>query len=235
MPAGRPPGGPRPGAGAQDSDAGPCYGSPVFGLGMMEIGLVVALAVMLFPPKELPKLARMIARVYGQVRKTADDFRSAVLEDEDLRAPIDEVKGAYNDARWEVRDAERKARQQLAKAQMEMRMATARRLQAEREAQAQEQSASAEAGEAGAHNDPVGLPRSHEVPIPATDPRRLTARPPAARPVPRVAEAGEPGPQPVAEPGPEPLKDAAPSNAGTAPAGHETGDHASDEAREGVA
>jgi Sec-independent protein translocase protein TatA len=114
----------------------PCYGSPVFGLGMMEIGLIVALAVMLFPPKELPKLARMVARVYGQVRKTADDFRSAVLEDEDLREPLDEIKGAYNEARFEVRDAERKARQQLAKAQMELRMATARRIQAEREAQA---------------------------------------------------------------------------------------------------
>jgi len=35
----------------------------VFGLGMMEIGLIIALAVMLFPPKELPKLARSIARL----------------------------------------------------------------------------------------------------------------------------------------------------------------------------
>ncbi|MFO7561716.1 MAG: twin-arginine translocase TatA/TatE family subunit [Enhygromyxa sp.] len=110
----------------------------MFGLGMMEIGLIIAVAVMLFPPKELPKLARTIARVYGQVRKTAEDFRSAVLEDEDLREPIDEIKGAYNEARFEVRDAERKARQQLAKAQMELRMATARRLAAEREAKAQQ-------------------------------------------------------------------------------------------------
>lgn len=106
---------------------------------MMEIGLIIALAVMLFPPTELPKLARMIARIYGQVRRTAEDFRSAVLEDEDLRSPIDEIKGAYDDARYEIRDAERKARQQLAKAQMEMRLATARRLQAEREAKAKTQ------------------------------------------------------------------------------------------------
>jgi Sec-independent protein translocase protein TatA len=111
----------------------------MFGLGMMEIGLIIALAVMLFPPKELPKLARTVARIYGQVRKTAEDFRSAVLEDEDLRSPIDEIKGAYNDARWEVRDAERKARQQLAKAQMELRMATARRLLSEREKQSKDE------------------------------------------------------------------------------------------------
>ena len=111
---------------------------------MMEIGLIIAVAVMLFPPKELPKLARSIARVYGQVRKTAEDFRSAVLEDEDLRTPIDEIKGAYNEARFEVRDAERKARQQLAKAQMDLRMATARRLQTEREAKANEPDPEAE-------------------------------------------------------------------------------------------
>ncbi|MFV8751599.1 Sec-independent protein translocase subunit TatA/TatB [Nannocystaceae bacterium ST9] len=111
----------------------------MFGLGMMEIGLIIALAVMLFPPTELPKLARSIARVYGQVRKTADDFRNAVLNDEDLRNPIDEIKGVYEEARGEVRDAERKARQQLAKAQMDLRMATARRLQSEREAKAAEE------------------------------------------------------------------------------------------------
>ncbi len=122
---------------------------PVFGLGMMEIGLIIALAVMLFPPKELPKLARSIARIYGQVRKTAEDFRNTVLEDEDLREPIDEIKGAYNEARFEVRDAERKARQQLAKAQMELRMATARRIQAEREAKVQEEAATGSAGDAG--------------------------------------------------------------------------------------
>ena len=106
---------------------------------MMEIGLIIALAVMLFPPKELPKLARSIARVYGQVRKTADDFRNAVLLDEDLRAPIDEIKGVYEEARGEIRDVERKARQQLAKAQMDLRMATARRIQAERESKAEQE------------------------------------------------------------------------------------------------
>lgn len=130
---------------------------------MMEIGLIIALAVMLFPPTELPKLVRSIARIYGQVRKTAEDFRNTVLEDEDLREPIDQIKGAYNDARWEVRDAERKARQQLAKAQMDMRMATARRIQSEREAEAKkaedaEDAADAEPAETGAPKDEDGRP-----------------------------------------------------------------------------
>ena len=181
---------------------------------MMEIGLIIVLAVMLFPPKELPKLARMIARVYGQVRKTAEDFRSAVLEDEDLREPIEEIKGAYNDARWEIRDAERKARQQLAKAQMEMRMATARRIQAEREAKTkadseaandageQEQSGaeSADAVAAGSGESlpvaPVAGPVAGPAagPVAGTDPRIVAARRSGAY-TPRATE-GEPSPDP---------------------------------------
>jgi vacuolar-type H+-ATPase subunit H len=135
----------------------------VFGLGMMEIGLIIALAVMLFPPTELPKLARSIARVYGQVRKTADDFRNAILNDEDLRNPIDEIKGVYEEARGEVRDAERKARQQLAKAQMELRMATARRLQSERETKAAEEAKAKALSSTGAE------PQQPQAPTSTTD------------------------------------------------------------------
>jgi Sec-independent protein translocase protein TatA len=151
----------------------------VFGLGMMEIGLIIALAVMLFPPKELPKLARSIARIYGQVRKTAEDFRKSVLEDEDLREPIDEIKGAYNEARFEIRDAERKARQQLAKAQMELRMATARRLQAEKTERDDKQATADEARES---------PSS----LPAPEPSAASANVPAAGALELGAEAPDP-------------------------------------------
>jgi Sec-independent protein translocase protein TatA len=169
---------------------------PVFGLGMMEIGLIIAVAVMLFPPTELPKLARTIARVYGQVRRTAEDFRNSVLDDEDLREPIDEIKGAYNEARFEVRDAERKARQQLAKAQMELRMATARRIAAEREAKAKEQEQEQQAG-AGSASEPPRAANSIETageaepddgrgPVAGSDPRVIAARRSGAY-TPRVA------------------------------------------------
>lgn len=144
----------------------------VFGLGMMEIGLIIALAVMLFPPTELPKLARSIARMYGQVRKTADDFRNAVLQDEDLRAPIDEIKSVYEEARGEIRDAERKARQQLAKAQMDLRMATARRLQAERETKA------AQASKSGGESTPTEEAPANEA-GPKADDEGSSSRPPA--------------------------------------------------------
>ncbi len=193
---------------------------------MMEIGLIIVIAVMLFPPTELPKLARSIARIYGQVRRTAEDFRNTVLEDEDLRAPIDEIKGAYNDARWEVRDAERKARQQLAKAQMDMRMATARRLQAEREEAAKAQrngetadaaspsdakpaarAASAgpvriaanngsEGGETEGGSDDDDDDEDVHGPIAGSDPRVLTARRVAPPPVKPAPEPSDSGDKP---------------------------------------
>ena len=192
---------------------------------MMEIGLIIVLAVMLFPPKELPKLVRSIARVYGQVRKTAEDFRSAILDDEDLREPIEQIKGAYNDARWEVRDAERKARQELAKAQMELRLATARRIQSEREVERKAKNEEAGEGEAGdgeagdasqpgASNDtdrgrasPAGPVRiaapdadddadTSSGPVAASDPRAVAARRPPAYTPPSAEPEPEAGDSP---------------------------------------
>lgn len=85
--------------------------------------MIVLLAVILFPPRELPKLARSVARVYGTIRRTAEDFKAAILEDPDLNEPIDEIKSAYRSTRWEVQRAEEAARRELAKARMEARMA----------------------------------------------------------------------------------------------------------------
>ena len=77
----------------------------------------------LFPPTEIPKLARSIAKVYGTVRRTAEDFRSQIMDDEDLRAPLDEVRSAYNDARWQVTKVQQDAREELRKAEREARVA----------------------------------------------------------------------------------------------------------------
>jgi Sec-independent protein translocase protein TatA len=68
----------------------------------MEVMVVVILIVLLFPPRELPKIARTAAQLYGQLRKTADDFRSAVMMDDELRAPIREIRSVYHDARYEI-------------------------------------------------------------------------------------------------------------------------------------
>ena len=93
---------------------------------MLEIGVVLLLALLLFPARELPKLARSIARAYGTLRRSAEDFRSAILQDEDLRRPLDDIRGAYNDARFEVHRAEAEARKELERARLEARLASKR-------------------------------------------------------------------------------------------------------------
>lgn len=65
--------------------------------------VLALLIILLFPPRELPKLARTAARAYGSIRKIADDFHRTVLLDEDLRQPLDEIRGAYDEARWDIR------------------------------------------------------------------------------------------------------------------------------------
>lgn len=89
----------------------------------MEVLVIVLVAIMLFPPRELPKIARGVAKFYGQIRRTADDFRSAILEDDDLNEPIREIRTVYNEARYEVKRSHELTQREIAKARMEARMA----------------------------------------------------------------------------------------------------------------
>ena len=73
--------------------------------------VVALLLVLLFPPRELPKIARSVARTYGKLRKTADDFRSAVMLDDELQAPIREIRSVYQEARFEIQKRQARVRQ----------------------------------------------------------------------------------------------------------------------------
>jgi sec-independent protein translocase protein TatB len=54
----------------------------VFGVGFLEIVVIVALALMLFGPDELPNIVRTVGKVMGQLRRQTDsvkrEFYSAV-------------------------------------------------------------------------------------------------------------------------------------------------------------
>lgn len=90
-----------------------CYALGVFGIGYLELMVLALLIILLFPPRELPKLARTAARAYGSIRKVADDFHRTVLLDEDLRQPLDEIRGAYDEARWDIRRTGDRMKQEL--------------------------------------------------------------------------------------------------------------------------
>lgn len=91
-----------------------CYAPRVFGIGYLELMVLGLLVILLFPPRELPKLARSAARAYGSVRRIADDFHRNVMLDEELRGPIDEIRGVYDEARWDIRRAGDRLKKEVA-------------------------------------------------------------------------------------------------------------------------
>lgn len=88
-------------------------------MGLWEIVLIGMVALMLFSPKELPGIIKALARGYGALRRTAEEFRSQVLEDEELN----EIRDAYHGTRNELLKAQQSARRELAKARVEARLA----------------------------------------------------------------------------------------------------------------
>lgn len=104
----------------------------MFNLGMMEILLVLAVAFLIVGPKDLPKVARWIARQIKSVKKlireikketgwdefakefkdTADDIKSVVKDAdirEDLKSAADEVKASVDSVRQEVESVRKEA------------------------------------------------------------------------------------------------------------------------------
>ncbi|MEZ4384487.1 MAG: twin-arginine translocase TatA/TatE family subunit [Nannocystaceae bacterium] len=105
----------------------------VFGMGLTEILLVGIVILLLFSPKELPGMIKSVARVYGSLRRTAEDFRAQVMEAEELREPFDEIRDAYRGTKAELAQAQGAARRELAKARLEARMAEQRLVRLARE------------------------------------------------------------------------------------------------------
>ncbi|MCA9663598.1 MAG: hypothetical protein KC486_35035, partial [Myxococcales bacterium] len=100
---------------------------------LTEILLVGVVILLLFSPKELPGMIKSVARVYGSLRRTAEDFRAQVMEAEELREPFDEIRDAYQGTKAQLAQAQGAARRELAKARLEARMAEQRLVRLARE------------------------------------------------------------------------------------------------------
>ncbi|HEY8375614.1 MAG TPA: hypothetical protein VIK91_03955 [Nannocystis sp.] len=161
----------------------------MFGIGLTEMILVGIVALMLFSPRELPGLIKTVARVYGSIRRTAEQFRAQVLEAEELREPLEEIRAAYHGTKAELDSAREIARRELQRARMEVVRAQQRINELARE----------EARRATALGDTPARPER----VPVSPPGQVPSTSPTATPATAAARviAGSPPPQ-AAEPGP---------------------------------
>lgn len=105
----------------------------MFGIGLTEMILVGIVILLLFSPRELPGLMKTIAQVYGSVRRSAEEFRAQVMEADELREPIEEIRAAYHGTKQELLSAQELARRELGRARSEAMKAQQKLAQLARE------------------------------------------------------------------------------------------------------
>ena len=63
----------------------------MFGIGMQEVVLICAIALIVVGPKKLPELARALGKGYAEFRRAFDDMKRTVevdLQNEDIRRSL---------------------------------------------------------------------------------------------------------------------------------------------------
>ena len=73
----------------------------MFGLGMPEILLILAIALIVIGPKRLPDLAKTLGRAMGEFKRATTDFKNSI----DLDTGIDDIKPSSNNIRRNIKEA----------------------------------------------------------------------------------------------------------------------------------
>ena len=73
----------------------------MFGIGMPEMLVILALALIIIGPKKLPDLAKSLGRALGEFRRATDDLKSSL----DANGDIKEVKDTFDGMRNDIRSA----------------------------------------------------------------------------------------------------------------------------------
>jgi len=72
----------------------------MFGLGMPEIFLILAIALIVIGPKKLPELAKTLGRAMGEFKRSAQDFKKSIdIETtlKDIETPASDLKDIIKD------------------------------------------------------------------------------------------------------------------------------------------
>ena len=76
----------------------------MFGLGAMEILIILVIAFLLFGPKELPEIGKQVGRAVKGFKETADDLRKSV--EPEINMIQQEVKMVEQDFQASMKEAE---------------------------------------------------------------------------------------------------------------------------------
>jgi TatA/E family protein of Tat protein translocase len=71
----------------------------MFGIGMPEMILILAIALIVIGPKKLPDLAKSIGRAMREFKRATNEFKETM----DLDSELKEVKGAFDDINEDIK------------------------------------------------------------------------------------------------------------------------------------
>jgi len=73
----------------------------MFGIGMPEMILILAIALIVIGPKKLPDLAKSLGRAMNEFKKATREIKESIDIDDDLK----NVKKSFDDLNQDVKDA----------------------------------------------------------------------------------------------------------------------------------